>query len=150
MILEAVDGSTFRLEAQGYQFPGGSGFDSEWLIVEGRVETPVRSWSFRDPALTTGELPQIAAWLLSATNPSWPGTLLDFIEPNLSFDRVAIGEEHVTIRVGFDLEAKPAAIDDEDGAGDPYLVDFVVSKEACARAAAQLANEAREFQRRNI
>ena len=106
--------------------------------------------SFRDPALTTGELPQIAAWLRSATNPSWQGMLLDFIEPILSFDRVDIGEEHVTIRVGFDLEAKRPGVDDEDDAVDPYLVDFVVSKEACARAAEEVANEAREFPRRDV
>jgi hypothetical protein len=49
----------------GYQFPDNhiSEYDSNWLVIEGRVSHPQADWSFRDPCLLTYEADYLADWL---------------------------------------------------------------------------------------
>src|SRR5438552_1740120 len=55
LALEASDGA-FRLNVLGYQYPGAPFENGDWLMIEGQASASERSWEFRDPCMTAGEL----------------------------------------------------------------------------------------------
>ncbi|MEH3077262.1 MAG: hypothetical protein PGN11_11375 [Quadrisphaera sp.] len=69
MVLEGEDGASVELSVVGYQFPDvvapdGDDWDANWLVIAGHVRTcDGRTWTFRDPGLTTWEVAEVAAWL---------------------------------------------------------------------------------------
>jgi hypothetical protein len=108
MHLSGRNGMALELRVVGYQFPDAPNpeYDSNWLVVEGRVSHPQGAWSFRDPCLLTYEASHLADWLeaVAAGREEQPGA--GFIEPNLSFEVVAAGGERA-LRVSFAIEAHP-------------------------------------------
>lgn len=108
------DNSSFRLLILRYQFPNihDDEWDSNWLVVQGRVCLDSKEWVFRDPCLTTFEAARLADWLGAIARGEKENDLCCFIEPNLQFDRQA----NNTVRISFALEAAPpwAAKDDFD------------------------------------
>src|SRR5262245_34471757 len=64
MKLRAGQNITLELDAAGYQFPDirDSDLDSNWLIVHGKIEHPLGSWSFSYPCLTTAEVERLTGW----------------------------------------------------------------------------------------
>jgi hypothetical protein len=81
--------SRIELDVVGYQFASVAhdGWDSEWLQISGRAESPRGRWRFIDPCLTTFEMKALASWLrdLAAGGRNHE---LTFTEPNLRFERV--------------------------------------------------------------
>ncbi|MCW5777660.1 MAG: hypothetical protein KIS87_14585 [Phycisphaeraceae bacterium] len=71
-----------------YEFPesnrrGVHDWDSNWLVIDGRVECSHGEWSFREPCLTTWELAALLSWLESP--PLGEPSSIDFTEPLLGF-----------------------------------------------------------------
>jgi hypothetical protein len=88
LILSGSD-SRIELDIVGYQFASAKhdGWDSEWLQVSGRAESPRGRWKFNDPCLTTFELKALASWLREVPV-GGPDRELSFTEPNLRFEHV--------------------------------------------------------------
>jgi hypothetical protein len=104
MVLEGRRGF-FHMSIMGYQFPAitDEEWDSDWLVVAGRVSLTRGDWRFRDSCITTFEMVHLADWLeavsLGIAGPGWCA----LTEPNLQFD----GPKNGAIRVSFALECAP-------------------------------------------
>lgn len=101
MKLVSRNGGSLVLSVDGYQFPEitDDRWDSNWLVVTGRVTGPRGSWTFRDPCLTTLELARLASWLAATdSGPPEHGTL-EFLEPNLRFEHVGGPEPAIRLRL---------------------------------------------------
>jgi hypothetical protein len=101
MRLASVDGALVDLRISGYQFPQHAAarkrdWDANWLNIQGDVtQADGKSWTFRDPCLTTWEARALGKWLRGAVNGTVPvspfgtgdpeGPLLVFTEPNIAF-----------------------------------------------------------------
>ncbi len=94
-----------RLSIVRYQFPQitTGEYDANWLIIQGHVSVNDRSWTFRDPSLTTFEVRQLANWLEASERGENAELRCDFIEPNLQFERIS----DKAIRVSLALESAP-------------------------------------------
>jgi hypothetical protein len=144
--LETTDGHSLELRILGYQYPDmeTEEYDSNWLIVEGQIMHPRGGWKFRDPCLLTYEASRLAAWLESLARGSTPETEVGFIEPNISF-RSVVSSAEPTLRVYFELEARPpwalsAVVGDEQ-----CWIDFPVSEFELRRAAATLFDQLKKY-----
>lgn len=96
---------SLRISVESYQFPEivDDEWDSNWLIVCGDAELGGKSWTFRDPCLTTFELEQLANWLDQVFVGEADNAYCDFTEPNLDFERLS----ELEVRIAFSLEALP-------------------------------------------
>ena len=137
-------GASLRLSIVRYQFPQitTGEYDANWLIIQGHVSINDRSWTFRDPSLTTFEVRQLANWLERLERGENAGSRCDFIEPNLQFERTS----EKAIRVSFALESAPPWAKPGDSwseHGFEVLID-----EHLKNAAERLRNQLREFSER--
>jgi hypothetical protein len=108
MKLASRDGQTLELRILGYQFPdlGTSEYDSNWLVVTGKVTHSRGSWQFTNPCLLTFEAEQLATWMDRVAHAKLPSDTCDFMEPNLEFR--ALNIDRRILRVYFDLGARPS------------------------------------------
>ena len=148
MILRGRDLSAFELRVAGYQFPGFSGdeFDANWLIVEGRVaQVGERTWEFRDPALLTWEIERLSNWLEALASGVATEDGEDFVEPNLRFEVVEKGEDTITLRVYFELEARPPWFFADAAVMDDLWIDLRVDNDDLFAAAEDLRRDLARF-----
>jgi hypothetical protein len=111
-----------------------------FLTVEARVEHPLGSWSFRDPCLTPAEAFSLAAWLESLNRGAAAQPELSFIEPNLRF--VVGGPTGApTLRVYFELEARPDWAPSDSADEDDLWVEFPLSDLDLSRCARSLRSQ---------
>lgn len=103
-IFEGPTGS-LRIGIEDYQFPeiADDEWDSNWLIVTGDALLGGKSWTFRDPCLTTFEMERLADWLDQVSSGKVEKAFCGFTELNLDFERVS----DVAVRIAFSLEALP-------------------------------------------
>lgn len=96
---------SLRIGVECYQFPEitDDDWDSNWLIINGDAVVDGKSWTFRDPCLTTFEMERLAHWLDQISSGKVEKAFCGFTEPNLDFERVS----DVTVRIAFSLEALP-------------------------------------------
>ncbi|MDX9910378.1 MAG: hypothetical protein RBS39_00960 [Phycisphaerales bacterium] len=76
----------FALRVLQYEFPGittPGAYDSNWLVIEGRVESERGDWTFVDPCLLTRELESLISWLRALATPL--SSEIGFTEPLLRF-----------------------------------------------------------------
>ena len=87
MKLRARSGNAFEAVMLGYEHPNVTEdwWDSNWLIVNGKVATPDTSWRFVEPCVTTFELAGLAEWLQAVRDGTPPSPEYAFAEPNLLF-----------------------------------------------------------------
>jgi len=87
------------LSVVGYEFPEETNCaeDSDWLLVQLRIECPAGPWTHIDPSLTVREVRWLAEWLREAARygavfSEWQRgfepltTTITFTEPNLAFE----------------------------------------------------------------
>jgi len=140
MRLETNADIALELHIAGYQFPDNHAaeYDSNWLVIEGRVRHPRGDWTFRDPCLLTYEAARLADWLESVAASCEASPHAGFIEPNLSFE-VVMAEVGRVLHVVLTFEASPPwATHDEE-----VVIEFPVKElnltEAIGEWRAQLA-----------
>lgn len=66
-----------------------------------------RTWTFHDPCLTQRDVRRLADWLRAVADGKTNRSEIDFLEPNLAFERVGSEGSSVVIRVTFEQEARP-------------------------------------------
>jgi hypothetical protein len=117
-------GSRIELDIVGYQFASArcDRWDSEWLQVSGRVESPRGRWTFSDPCLTTFELKGLASWLrkLSAGDANRE---LGFTEPNLRFVHVEEAAGNA-LSVWLSQEASPPWATEAERFGEGFALQI--------------------------
>ena len=96
---------SLSISVERYQFPEitNDEWDSNWLIVTGHAKLDGKSWTFRDPCLTTFDLEHLAKWLDQIFLSEAENAYCGFTEPNLDFERLSEQE----VRIAFSLEALP-------------------------------------------
>jgi hypothetical protein len=96
---------SLRIGVERYQFPEitDEHWDSNWLMITGDAVLDGKSWSFRDPCLTTFEMERLANWLDQVSSGKVEQAFCGFTEPNLDFEQVS----DATLRIAFSLEALP-------------------------------------------
>lgn len=149
MRLETADGHAFELRILGYQYPDlrTEEYDSNWLIVEGKVTHPRGGWTFRDPCLLTYEASRLADWLGSFAGGVPSSNEVGFIEPNISF-RSVNSPTGLNLRVYFELEARPPWASSDVDEDEQCWIDFPVSEFELHRAAASLRNQLKKYPQR--
>jgi hypothetical protein len=97
-------GTSLEFRALRYEFPELTRreYDSNWLVISGRIEKDGTGWQFRDPCLLTNEVLSLAEWLESRAHDAMPTSEISFIEPNLYF-KWARG----ILRVDLEQECRP-------------------------------------------
>lgn len=153
MILRGRDLSEFELRVAGYQFPGFSGdeFDANWLVVEGRVApADERAWEFRDPALLTWEVERLSDWLKALASGQAVEEGEGFLEPNVRFEIVKREEVTITLRVYFELEARPPWFFADAAGMDDLWIDLRVDTDDLRAAAEDLRRDLTRFPPRSL
>ncbi len=137
------DDTSLELSVVGYQFPEtiDDGWDSNWLIVSGRVSHPRGSWTFMDPCLTTFELERLASWLddVAAGRPAPKSA---FTEPNLMFRYESGPEPMIEVDVAYE-SAPPWILGEPRPEG--VTLHFPISMNNPRLAADELRNFIRQF-----
>ena len=114
--------SRIELGVVGYQFVSVAhdGWDSEWLQISGRAESPRGRWRFVDPCLTTFEMKALASWLRDLAA-GGPDRELTFTEPNLRFEHVE-EEAGDFLYVWLSQEASPPWATEAERFGDGHAL----------------------------
>lgn len=135
---------TFDLELVRYQFPEleHDEWDSNWLVVSGKVVTAERSWNFSVPCLLTMEAHDLSHWLAECSVAKPAKERIFFTEPNLSFEVIVGDSQTVSVRIYFALESLPPGVDVEI---DDFFEVFQVSRQTLALAQADLCRSLRQF-----
>lgn len=145
MRLQSIDGATtFDLEIVRYQFPEleNDEWESNWLVISGKVVSAKRSWRFVDPCLVTMEVHDLANWLSELAAGRSTKKRIFFTEPNLSFEAVAVGSQSAELRVYFWLESLPPNVEAEI---DEFFELITVGLDDLAQAAHDLCKSLRFY-----
>ena len=144
-VVLAGEGSSFELEIVSYQFPQISKdrWDSNWLIIAGRVRLGARDWEFRDPCLTTFEVADLADWLDACVAGQPEFAYCAFTEPSLEFELV----DESTIRLELAIEAAPPWAEHDEVLDGGYGVNIPVGP-AIQEAANNLRKQLQQFPER--
>jgi hypothetical protein len=105
---------SFDLALSGYEASAG-----EWLYVRGEANDGSRNWTFHDPCLTRRDVRNLADWLRAVADGKTNRSEIEFLEPNLAFERVGGEGSSAVIRVTFEQEARPPW-DDRDRADENW------------------------------
>jgi hypothetical protein len=142
------DGARLRMRPVGYQFgveppddPDDVDEWDDWLVIAGEAATADgRTWSFRDPCLTTEEARDLAGWLRRPADED----LILFTEPNIAF---RLRSAPRLLEANFSHESLPPWLPGS-GLGRVYSLSLAVSASDLARAADQWADDIALFPRR--
>ena len=111
MILRNSDNSDyFELVIERYQFADDTKLscdDLEWLFISIKASLSGRTWESTDPSLMYREAKRLAEWFHQVAIDHCKDTKIQFVEPNISFELVHRHADQSTIRVYFELEARP-------------------------------------------
>jgi len=138
------DETSLELSTSGYQFPdiADDRWDSNWLMVSGRVTHAYGSWTFTDPCLTTFEVEQLASWLENVPAGRPDPDSRYFTEPNLHFTYRQEPEPTIEVRVAYE-SAPPWLVGEARLTG--VALEFPVAMNDPRLAATELRSFIRRF-----
>jgi len=147
MIFYGIDNQIVDFRITNYQFPKtiDDEYDSNWLLIYLKVESKVGNWQTIDPSLLTREVEELIDWFnVLLYNKEPKDVILNFIEPNLSFELLENANELTKFRIKFDLESRPiSAKDDKE-----YFVDCLADKQELERIINGLNKELEKYPKR--
>ena len=106
MKLEGNNGNSFEIEVTNYEFPSETKdhHDSNWLIINVATLFDGYAWKSTGSYLCQFELNELANWISHETREGF----LDFIEPNLSFEKeFNIETNQFSLKIFVQLETSP-------------------------------------------
>jgi len=128
--------NSLALTILGYQFPDSDDyFDANWLVVRADVRNDDGSWSATSPCLLTSNVAELASWLEA------PVGELEFMEPNLAFECLALDDDTADLRVWFELEFRPEWAENRVAGQRDLSANLTVSRAELADAAAGLRRQ---------
>jgi hypothetical protein len=127
MKLAAKSGDAVELVVLRYEFPdmNEDRWDSNWLVVSGRVSLAGKTWRFTDPCFTTFELAELAEWFDAIAKRRDVAPEFEFTEPNVVFAYSATPQP--TLRVRFAHESAPPWVKNEKDRLDGVTIEFPLS-----------------------
>jgi hypothetical protein len=132
MKLTAPSGNALELVVLGYEHPHltEDRWDSNWLVINGKVTAGGQSWRFVEPCVTTFELEALAGWLedIREDDPDE----FTFTEPDLAFF-YSPGPPPV-LRIRFAAGSAPPWLEPDDRAAG-QTVEFPMSGDEGVRMA---------------
>lgn len=144
MLFSGIHGHEVELAVRGYAhtFTYSGDEDANWLRVFLRVCSDQGTWQVVDPCLLTWELAALSEWLGHwSRNEPVSRNPLEFVEPNLCFERRVHPDGSLVLRIGFDLECRPpGAVDEVD-----YYVECPVDSDTLRQLVQDLQQEQRAF-----
>jgi len=147
MIFNGIDEQIVEFKITNYQYPDiiSGDWDGNWLLIYLNVKSNVGHWQTIDPSLTTWEIKQLIEWFADlSNNKKLKYKLLDFTEPNLSFEHIGFNGNKCIIRLRFALESRPqSAVEDKE-----YFVDFEYNTNEIKQIVIDLTNELKKFPER--
>jgi hypothetical protein len=148
MLLKGGDGSEVELRLTRYQFPEieDDHWDSNWLMVALRVQSPQGSWHTEDPALLTWEVRDLANWFEALANTQQEERELVFLEPCLGFRVTKQTADTVNLQVRLGHEFRPPWFDSWQKA----RVTLALSPDDLRLAAESLREELARFPIRSV
>jgi hypothetical protein len=149
MLFRGSDGQSFELRILGYQFPRQADefWDANWLTTEIRVTHAEGGWSATDPMLLTHEAIALAEWFEALAEGASPSGERTFTEPNIAF-KLINGESGPTLRVYFEVEARPSWAPTRRAGSEDLWVEFPLSEIDLASAAESLRQQLEQFPQR--
>jgi hypothetical protein len=135
---------SFELAVSGYEPSAG-----EWLYVKGDASDGSRNWTFHQPCLTRRDVRDLARWLRAVADGKTNRSEIDFLEPNLAFEKVGAEGSSLVIRVIFGLEALPPWDDDArtHEPGGRVWLDFSLTPEQLREASGDLRAQIEALER---
>ena len=103
-------GELIDLNIIDYEFPFNveDKWDSNWLNISCHVIHKSGAWQFSGAYLLTWEVKKLANWLRTvALNYDKADDVLEFVEPNLSFQRF-LSSSNKGVRLYFEAESRPS------------------------------------------
>jgi hypothetical protein len=151
--IASENGDVLEVRVVGYHFPDAADVARRrsWHMLEGKAAVAAVSQHFRWQALTCDESERVAPWLralaeatadTSGTGSAAPARLA-FTEPNLAFAALDVTPGRARLRVELDAEFHRDRA--HWRAGEPYLLDLVVSDATLLEAAAQWEAEIKTY-----
>jgi hypothetical protein len=108
MRLSTSDGDYVDLQISRYQYAKADNeWDANWLQIRLDASRDGRTWTTTDPMLLTAEVKELADWLDEAVLLPEESSELEFLEPNLTFERRSGKNGKVDLTVWLELEARP-------------------------------------------
>lgn len=111
MILKSLDSSDLlELSIKRFEYPYSSTLDKmdlEWVVVDMKASKADRSWTSTDATLTYREAGWLAFWLDKLAKNQQADGVIEFTEPNLSFELVERSADHSIVRIYFEGESIP-------------------------------------------
>ena len=149
MNFSGIENQSVELKIVNYEFPNnknGDDYDNNWLNVFIKVDSKVGKWQTVDPSLLTWEVMELITWFsYLSENRKVRYELLEFIEPNLSFELISKYDSEIkNIRIHFKLESRPkSATDDRE-----YFVDCELNKNDLKQIVVDLRKEIEKYPER--
>ena len=149
MNFSGIENQSVELKIVNYEFPNnknGDDYDNNWLNVFIKVDSKVGKWQTVDPSLLTWEVMELITWFsYLSENRKVRYELLEFIEPNLSFELISKYDSEIKIiRIHFKLELRPQSASDDI----EYFIDCELNKDDLKQIAADLSKELEKYPER--
>lgn len=148
MIILGTNNQSVELKIGNYEFPNSydNEYDANWLLIYLNVKSEMGNWQTIDPSLLTWEFQKIIDWFISLSENQAGEKLLEFIEPNISFELLNNTiSPRKRIKIMFDLESKPKSAKE----GVDYFVEFEADNTELKMIAQGLKNELAKYPLRN-
>jgi hypothetical protein len=143
MRITSTSGDDFQLVIVRYQHPDvhEDRWDSNWLIVNARLEAGGQTWRFTEPCVTTFELADLADWLDELAGDGTEPSAFVFTEPHLKFAYVPWPRRALQLTLVHDGAA--ASMSDTWRHG--VTVEFPLSESQMAALAAEIRRALHDF-----
>ena len=112
-------------------------YNSTWLNIYLNVKSDFGDWQTTEPILLPWEFKNIIKWLTDLANNNVTKSVLQFIEPNLSFHLIDNDKDLKKIQIVFTLESKPPLADEKI----KYFVDCLLTNDELLEKATELKGE---------
>jgi hypothetical protein len=138
-------GNSFELLILRYEYPDitEDRWDSNWLVVSGKVTTPDSDWRFIEPCVTTFELADLADWLDALGSDGEEPAAFAFTEPNLAVSYSAVPAP--VLRICFAHESAPPWLEGAEARAAGLTLDFSLPGTLARDAADQLRQALVEY-----
>jgi hypothetical protein len=145
MRLTADSGNAFELLILRYEFPDitEDRWDSNWLVVSGKVTIGDKTWHFIEPCVTTFELADLADWLETLGDGAEDLADCSFTEPNLAF--LYSRKPFPVLRVRFTRESAPPWLKGPEQRAVGVTVSFPLTDGVAQEVAAEIRNALIEY-----
>lgn len=144
-----INGS-FRLRIERYAYEGEhlNRWDANWMRIGLDAAAPQGSWQVSDPLLLSWEIEELAEWLEAVARSLPAEPVLGFVEPNLRFELRERAGAARSVRIHFDLEAKPPWL--KRSGDDECFIDFTLASAELLMAARSLRAQLGEWPMRLV